>query len=112
VLGADQENPVTLTRQDWRGPRAGWRVDDLGYWEVRVAKEAIYKVTLKFSPRADAGRVHLKIGAIEKQAEIAPKATDVVFPDAKLVAGDARLEAWIEVAALTAGVNYVELERK
>ena len=112
VLGADQENPVTLTRQDWRGPRAGWRVDDLGYWEVRVAKEAIFNVTVKFSPRADAGRVHLKIGAIEKQAEITAKATEVVFQDVKLTAGDVRLEAWIEVGALTAGVNYVELERK
>src|SRR5262249_13715529 len=36
-LGAAQQNPTTLTRQDWRGPRAGWGPKALGHWEVQVA---------------------------------------------------------------------------
>ena len=36
-IGGQRENPTILTRQDWRGPRAGWGPNDLGYWEVEVA---------------------------------------------------------------------------
>ena len=37
-LGTPHEDPVVLTRQDWRGPRSGWNSDSLGHWEVDVAK--------------------------------------------------------------------------
>ncbi len=36
-LGAPQENPALLTRQEWRGPNADWRPPGLGYWEVDLA---------------------------------------------------------------------------
>ena len=35
-LGAPQENPVLLTRQDWRGGQADWTPKGIGYWEVKV----------------------------------------------------------------------------
>ena len=35
-LGAPQENPVLLTRQDWRGSGASWGPKGIGYWEVKV----------------------------------------------------------------------------
>jgi arylsulfatase A-like enzyme len=35
-LGTRFENPVLLTRQDWRGPLASWAEGGLGYWEVDV----------------------------------------------------------------------------
>jgi len=45
-LGTKFENPVTLTRQDWRGPQAGWGPDSLGYWEVQVSRAVDYEITL------------------------------------------------------------------
>ncbi|MFL5340083.1 MAG: arylsulfatase [Gemmataceae bacterium] len=111
-LGADAENPVTLTRQDWRGPRAGWRVDDLGHWEVKIVHAAEYSVAVKFAPRTDAGRVHLKIGQVVQDQEVAAKETETVFRGMKLPAGDAHLEAWVQVGERTAGATYVEVERK
>ena len=47
-LGTRHEDPVRLTRQDWRGPKAGWGADSAGYWEVDVREGGRYRVTLTF----------------------------------------------------------------
>jgi arylsulfatase A-like enzyme len=111
-LGADAENPVTLTRQDWRGPRAGWRVDDLGHWEVHVERDATFTITCRFAPRTDDGVVHMRMGAVTRQESLPAKATAVTFRDVKLPKGDARLETWLAVGAIAAGANYVDVERR
>jgi len=38
LVGTDHENPVILTRQDWRGPQAGWAKNNRGYWDIDVAR--------------------------------------------------------------------------
>lgn len=43
VLGSAHENPVTLTRQDWRGEGAGWTTDSIGHWRVRFAEPGHYR---------------------------------------------------------------------
>lgn len=111
-LGADAENPVTLTRQDWRGPRAGWRLDDLGHWEVHVERAGEYTITARFAPRTEAGTARLRVAGVNRATELPAKATTVVFGDVKLPAGEARLETWLEAGAVAAGANYVEVERK
>ena len=42
-IGTEHENPVVLTRQDWRGPKATWRPDGLGYWEVDVRDRGLLR---------------------------------------------------------------------
>lgn len=46
IVGSEKENPVRLSRQDWRGPKAGWNKDSLGHWEIDVARAGKYKVTI------------------------------------------------------------------
>ncbi len=111
-LGSDAENPLTLTRQDWRGPRAGWRVDDLGHWEVYVERDASFTIACRFAPRTDAGVVHLRIAGVTREEPLPAKAAAVSFRDVKLPRGDARLETWLAIGAIAAGANYVEVERK
>src|SRR5262249_44289825 len=77
-LGDEHENPVTLTRQDWRGPRAGWGIDDLGYWEVQVGRNGKYNITIRFAPRADKYEAALKIGKVERRSPVPEKATEIV----------------------------------
>ncbi len=36
-----RDDPTILTRQDWRGPRAGWEPNDLGYWELSVPRRTV-----------------------------------------------------------------------
>jgi arylsulfatase A-like enzyme len=46
VLGSPQAPVVRLSRQDWRGPQAGWSGKSLGHWAVRIARPGRYRVTI------------------------------------------------------------------
>jgi arylsulfatase/arylsulfatase A len=46
VLGNEKENPTRLSRQDWRGPKAEWKADSIGHWEVKFDRPGKYKVTI------------------------------------------------------------------
>jgi arylsulfatase A-like enzyme len=46
VIGSEKANPVRLSRQDWRGPKAGWAPESEGHWEVEVAEGGIYELTV------------------------------------------------------------------
>lgn len=47
-LGSDLENPVTLTRQDWRGPNSDWRDTGAGDYEVDFRRQGTYRVELRW----------------------------------------------------------------
>ncbi|HET8550451.1 MAG TPA: arylsulfatase [Bryobacteraceae bacterium] len=104
VIGSKHENPTLLTRQDWRGPRAGWDKNSIGHWEVEVQREARYRVTLRFE---GAGEARFRLGAVEVAAKPAPGATEHTWNNVRLPAGPATLEASIG----NTGVRYVEVER-
>ncbi len=102
VVGSEKENPVRLSRQDWRGPKAGWAADSVGHWEVRVERAGRYQVTVRAArPFAAAA------GAIGS-ARYAGAATGTV----ELAAGGGRVELVLTDADGTnpRGPTYVELE--
>ena len=111
-LGAVQEDPVRLSRQDWRGPRAGWRAGDLGHWQVKVARPGTYDVTLLFAPAAAARKVHFKLGAVSRSAEAKAKAERYTFAGLTLPEGPGQLEAWVGSAGKRVGVRYVVVRRR
>ena len=59
-VGNDKESPTVLTRQDWRGPNAGWTPTSEGHWDVFVERPGKYRVTLDFeAAKADVvARIH------------------------------------------------------
>jgi len=109
-VGTPHENPVVLTPQDWRGPRAGWGPKDLGYWEIHVARAGRYRVTFRFDETPEAATVRLKVGQREWEEMAAAGASEVVFDDVELTEGDARLEAEVQRDSETVGVNYVDVD--
>jgi arylsulfatase A-like enzyme len=111
-LGSEAENPVLLTRQDWRGPRAGWRPDDLGHWEVNVEHEGKFDVTLRFAVRPAEGVVTLKLAGSTSQGKLAAGATEIQFRHLSIPQGDARLEAWLDSGTGKIGPMFVEVQRK
>ncbi|HPD16950.1 MAG TPA: arylsulfatase [Planctomycetota bacterium] len=111
VLGAPEENPSLLTRQDWRGPRAGWSPESLGHWEVAVARAGKYRIRLLFAPVAAEASVQCGIGAARVTAIVPKGAREATLDDMALEPGDARLEAWVQTAEATVGVHYVEVKR-
>jgi hypothetical protein len=106
-LGARQENPVVLTRQDWRGPKAGWGPKDQGYWEVKVVQEGNYDVTVHLPADARDRVVHFKWRdrLIAKRAD-ARRAT---FAGVALPEGNGRIETWVDGGP---AVAYVEVTKR
>src|SRR5262245_59679363 len=111
-LGAEAENPVILTRQDWRGPRAGWRPDDLGHWEVRVERDGKFDVRLRFAPRNIESKVMFKLDGVTRGDKLPAMATEIVFRNVMFPHGDARVEAWLDTGSEKIGTMFVEVERK
>jgi hypothetical protein len=111
-IGTEFENPVTLTRQDWRmaGPD-GWGDESLGFWEVDVKAADSYEVTLRFPEQPRAGAVSFALGAAKAEQRFEKGATSAVFSPLNLPAGPGRLEASLRRGSETAGVSYVDVKR-
>jgi len=111
VLGAPQANPVRLTRQDWRGPQAGWTPQSLGHWEVNVARHGAYEITARLNEIDQPAIVHFELGQVRMQQEVPAKATRVVFNNVRLPSGAGRLECVVDQAGVKTGVRDVEIKR-
>lgn len=111
-LGSRRENPVVLTRQDWRGPRAGWKADSLGYWEVLVDRSGRYDVTLHFSATTNAMAANFSLRGIERKIDVPAGAKSCEFKSILLTAGPGRLQAQLATAGEIRGVQFVEVKRR
>ena len=110
ALGTRFENPVVLTRQDWRSAQ-GWSNEDLGHWEVHVAQAGTYEITLQFPPTNATGEAHFKLGPVALDQAFGKGASSCTLEPVKLRRGDARLEAWITANEKAAGASYVHVKR-
>ena len=111
-LGTPHEDPTVLSRQDWRGPRAGWARDSLGHWEVRVAAAGTCDVTLRFPRAAGPCEAVFRLLGADLKMPVERGAQSCTFENVRLAAGDGRLEAWLALDAETVGVHYVEVKRR
>ena len=112
VLGGPV-NPVVLTRQDWRGPdRVHMTDDEVGYWEVEMARAGRYRVTVHLpAGGAEAAVAHLALGEERRRAGVGPGQGRCVFEALPAARGPARLEAWLEGGdGKRRGALYVEVE--
>jgi arylsulfatase A-like enzyme len=110
-LGTKFENPVTLTRQDWRGPKAGWERGSLGYWEVEVTQTASYQVTLTTYPAEAAGEARFLLNNAVVKQPVAKGQTECQLASVPIQAGKGRLEAFLQFGEKTVGVRYVDVKR-
>ncbi len=110
IAGTQHENPVTLTRQDWRGPRAGWGEEGLGHWDVEFTTAGRYDVTLRMPAATAASLAKLRIGDVEKSQPLAAGATSVTFADVELPAGTQRVTGAIGHDGKVTGAHYVDLD--
>ena len=111
-IGTEFENPVTLTRQDWRmvGPD-GWGDESLGFWEVDVKSADAYEVTLRFPEQQGAGTASFALGEAKAQQNFEKGATSAVFSPVRITAGPGRLEASLKNGGETVGVSYVDIRK-
>lgn len=108
-LGTPHEDPVILTRQDWRG--SGWAPRDCGHWEVEVAAAGQYDVRLRFRAPERKASAHFALAGKSLDRPVAAGEGTVLFSGVELPAGPARLEAWIAEDGSRVGVMFVEVSR-
>jgi len=109
VLGTEHENPVLLTRQDWREAETNGGV---GHWDVSLSDAAPYDLSVRFTALAGEGELTLRCGEVELSRRLPMGTAEHRFPEVELPAGDARWEAWVEVAGKRSGVQFVEAKRR
>ena len=109
-LGSGGENPVVLTRQDWRVIGAdGWSDSHLGYWEVDVETGGAYDVRFRFTKQERAGRAEFELGGVKLTRPFTRHAESVSFSGVEIEPGAARLEARLVRGGQTVGVKYVDV---
>jgi len=114
-IGTPHENPVTLTRQDWRDGR--WDRNSNGHWEIHIAEAGSYDFEIVFAPSKEEVGVELEISRDDASAdvvsELAPHgANHLVIEDVELDAGDARLKVTLTDGDKERGPFNVHVRRR
>jgi len=113
-IGTERENPIILSRFDWRGPRAATQTggydQQQGYWEARV-EAGSYRVTLRHSKAARDGMAHLRFAGAHETKPVLQGTETTVFDDVSLPGGPGRFEAYLKLERLAGGVRFVDVER-
>ncbi len=106
-LGTPHENPVTLTRQDWRGAES-WHDGNAGYWEVHVANDGAYEITAEF-PASDTPReTCFRLNGVELKGNLPANTLLWKLNLETLPSGNGRLE----VKAASTGPQWVTVRKK
>ena len=92
-LGAAEENPVLLTRQDWRGSGASWGPKGIGYWEVNVVARTRCDIVLRFDPLKRDAEATLSCGTLSARQSVKAGQAECVFRGVRLPLGPGRLES-------------------
>jgi len=93
-VGTPHENPVVLTRQDWRGVE-GWRGEVCGFWLLNITDPGPYDVTVTFDPLDKPTTVGFELAGAKQELPAEKGADQVVFKNLTLKTGPARLDTWL-----------------
>ena len=111
IVGNEKENPVRLSRQDWRGPKAGWAPDSIGHWEIQVERAGKYRVAIRSGSEFAAyeGAIGDRRFALAFADGTVSKTTETF----ELKAGVGRVEVVVsdfDGKSKRRGADYVEIE--
>ncbi len=110
-LGAPQENPTVLTRQDWRGPQAGWAPNSQGFWEVQITQSAAYRIKLTFAATPAGSTAGFELNGVKLGKELGTGAMECEFDSVSLKTGPGRLTAGVDQNGKMMPVKFVEVLR-
>lgn len=110
-LGSSKENPVRLTRQDWRGAQASWNAKGLGHWEVRVERAGVYELAVRLNKLEQPSQVRFSFGNVQAQSDVASGVTNAFIRNLRLPSRAGRLECYVVAGGESFGVRDVEVKR-
>ncbi len=109
-VGSERENPVLLSRQDWKG--GGLFDGDNGVYDLDVKTAGTYRITCRWSEILNATHpVTMKIGGNVFTNEILYAESECRFDEIELEAGPCSFEAFVEIDGKPNGFRFVEIEK-
>lgn len=109
-IGTPYEQPVTLTRQDWRHLQGSpWGRASNGHWLLQVTLSRAYDLTVRLQPEQEAGQVHLQAGPVRLSRPLAPGQTEVVFEEVSLKQGKLALQVTVQAGQIEKGPWQVDV---
>ena len=110
TIGTRFENPVVLTRQDWRHTKGRpWAADSNGHWELHAASSGRYTIRLRFPATKTSGSVTLEVADKQLTQSIDKGATECAFKKISLMKGPMRLQATLALGQDTEGPWQVDV---
>ncbi|MHC4742248.1 MAG: sulfatase-like hydrolase/transferase, partial [Planctomycetota bacterium] len=112
-IGTEHENPVVLTRQDWRHAKGrAWGADSNGYWELYAAKTQEYDVGVDFPATNAEGQLQLEISGRKITQAIKEGQTSANFEAVRVEKGPTRLMATLTLGETIKGPWHVNISWK
>jgi arylsulfatase/arylsulfatase A len=112
-IGAEYENPVVLTRQDWRHIKGRpWAPNSNGYWMLYVASSGLYDIRARFKDNRAGGSAVLKIGTQEIKDKFSENQSALLFENVKLERENIDLQVTLSIANDTKGPWQVDVIKK
>ena len=109
-IGSERENPVLLTRQDWKG--GGLFDGDNGVFDLDVKSAGTYRITCRWSELLeDTHPVMLKIGDQVIEKDMLRSESECRFDEVELEAGPCSFEAWVKIDGKKNGFRFVTIEK-
>ncbi len=109
-IGTQAEDPVILTRQDWRGSEGNWLArESIGWWEVDVRRAGRYDVRLTIHAAKGEGQIVFSLNGVSVRRPVGEGATEYTLRGVEIPAGTGRLEAAFEQGGQRFGVRYVQV---
>jgi arylsulfatase/arylsulfatase A len=109
-IGTEHENPVVLTRQDWRHTKGQpWAPDSDGFWLLHAPEAQTYSVRLRFPAAETAGIATLEFGDQTLSADLDKGTTEHTFEGIELAAGDLQLHAELRLGMVSKGPWQVDV---
>ncbi len=111
-IGTPHENPVTLTRQDWRHEKGRpWAGNSNGHWLLYVAESGRYDIELRFHSEDESGKAVLTVGDVVKEKSYSQDQTSLLFENISLNKGNAGLKATLTTNKAQKGPWQVDVTR-
>ncbi len=110
-VGDENENPVVLTRQDWRHVRGRpWAKDSFGHWVIDVRRAGTYQVRVHPETKRIEGQVSVQVGAESWTVESSGGKTSVVVPIQLKQLGRTQIQASYLTGDKKYGPHQLEVE--
>ena len=112
-VGTPHENPVVLTRQDWRHTAGHtWHRNSVGHWLLYVPEVGEYDIRCRFAADQEAGKAVLAVNESRLELPVPAARIDCVFSAVTLPAGPLRLEVTLQHGNNVRGIHQADVVRR